>query len=97
RNILRSGTTLTVSQIASEFGMTAHALNSFLEKHEVQYKIRRQWILRSKYKDKGYTKTETVEYTRTNGEIETNHYTVWTEKGRKFIHKLVAKVAAKAS
>lgn len=53
--ILQSKETLTTSQIAEDYGMTAQAMNKCLERLGIQYKRRTQWLLYAKYKGKGYT------------------------------------------
>ena len=35
------------------------------------------------------TKTKTTTFTNTKGEVQTSMLTVWTEKGRKFIHDII--------
>lgn len=47
------------------------------------------WMLTAKYQNKGYTKTRTQQFTRNDGSIGTNTYTVWTECGRAFLHTLL--------
>ena len=42
--------------------------------------------LYSSYLDKGYTKNRTYPYTITDGSQGSKTYTVWTEKGRQFLH-----------
>lgn len=87
--VLRSTNTYTTSQIANELGMSAISLNRKLQAKQVQYKQRKQWLIRSKYAGKGYTKTDTYTFVKESGEIGTRMTTVWTEKGRQFIHGLV--------
>lgn len=87
---LSSEDTMRISQIASELGMSAIALNKKLHQLGVQHKVNGQWILYAKYEGKGYTKPNT--YTEIiNGESRTFVSTVWTQKGRLFIHKLLEK------
>ena len=86
--VLISVNSFTTNQIAKEYGVGAETLNAKLKSLGVQYKQNDQWLLYSKYQDKGYTKTNT--YQKTVNEVErTWHSTVWTEKGRKFIHELL--------
>lgn len=54
-NMLLSDETLTVTQIALNFGMTANKLNKLLEEWGIQKKVNKQWIPKRKYIDKGYT------------------------------------------
>lgn len=85
---LASIDTMTTTQIAKELGMSGEKLNKVLNELGVQYKVNRQWVLYAKYEDKGYTKPNT--YTEIiNDESRTWVSTVWTQKGREFIHSLI--------
>ena len=87
-NTLMSKDAMTTTQIAKELGMSAITLNKRLKDLGVQYKVNDQWVLYAKHQDKGYTKTST--YTEIiNGESKTYVSTVWTQKGREFIHSLI--------
>jgi phage antirepressor YoqD-like protein len=55
----------------------------------VQYKQNRQWILYAKYDGKGYTKSKPVTYSKSDGTTGTQMQTVWTLKGREFIHSIL--------
>ena len=88
-NVLRSVNTYTVTQLAKELGFTSgEALNKKLKEMRIQYKQSGQWLLYTDYSGKGYTKTKTESFTRNDGSIGTNTYTVWTEVGRAFLHSL---------
>lgn len=88
-NVLRSVNTYTVTQLAKELGFNSgEALNKKLKEMRVQYKQSGQWLLYTDYSGKGYTKTKTESFTRNDGSIGTNTYTVWTEVGRAFLHSL---------
>lgn len=87
--VMTSTSTYTATQIAKEFGFGAETLNRKLHELGVQYKQSGQWLLYSKYQDKGYTKTITRQYTGSTGNIHTSQQTVWTEPGRHFIHQLL--------
>ncbi|WP_430816581.1 phage antirepressor [Carboxylicivirga sp. RSCT41] len=89
--VLQSPSTCTTSQVAKELGMTAFALNKLLAVQQIQYKQGGVWLLYAKYQDKGFTKTKTNQY-NDHGEIKTTMLTVWTEKGRLFIHDIVKKI-----
>lgn len=90
--VIDSESEFTVTQIAKELFMSAKQLNLILANEGVQFKQNGQWLLYSKYQDKGYTKTRTVPYIDSNGNQNTKHTTVWTELGREFIHDLVEEV-----
>jgi len=85
--VLQSVSTYTTTQIAKELGTSAVRLNKFLEQEKVQYKQSGQWLLYAKFQDCGYTKTRTFVRVNERGEAVTYLETVWTERGRKAIHK----------
>lgn len=87
--VLTSTSTYTTTLIAKELGMSAICLNKKLSDLKVQYKQNEVWVLFSKYQNLDYTKTTTHSYTDSNGETKTSMLTVWTEKGRLFIHELL--------
>lgn len=87
--ILQSTDTLTVSQIAKDYGMSAQELNKILSNEKVQYCQRGQWLLYSKYQDRGYTKSNTVTYKHKDGSIGSKLSTKWTQKGRLFINDIL--------
>lgn len=87
--VLTSQSTYTVTQIANELGLTAKALNRVLHKKKVQYLQNEQWVLYASFLNKGFTKTKTYSYTDKYGEQQTAIQTVWTEKGRVFIHTII--------
>ena len=87
--VLTSQSTYNANQIAKELGMSAITLNKKLHELKVQYKQGGQWLLYHPHQNKGYTKTVTYTYTDSKGETCTNSSTVWTEKGRAFIHSIL--------
>ena len=84
--VLISKTCHTVTEIAKELNMSAQKLNAELCKKGVQYKHRGHYVLYAKYQDKGYTQTETYPFVNSSGETQTKIQTVWTERGRAWIH-----------
>lgn len=89
KKILESTTTVTMTQIAKDYGMTAQEMNSLLHKLKVQYKQNDQWLLYSKYHKEGYVDSETIPIKHKSGIIEPKMYTKWTQKGRKFLYELL--------
>ena len=88
-NVLQSNKTYTFTQIAKELDKTSGAsLAIELNEKGIIYRQSSQWLLKSLYSGNNYTKTRTHTYTDSNGNIGTNSITVWTEKGREFIHSL---------
>lgn len=86
--VLQSQSTYNTNQIAKELGMSAVTLNRKLKEFGIQYKQGGTWLLYHKYQNKNLTKTKTHIYIDADGEQHTRMRTVWTEKGRKFIHDL---------
>jgi phage antirepressor YoqD-like protein len=86
--VLKSRSIYRTTNIAAELGMSAKALNQKLKEMGVQWQVNGVWTLLSKYLDKGYTKTSTHTYKDKHDEECTAMSTVWTEKGREFIHGL---------
>lgn len=86
---LSSVGTYTATQIAKEFGWGAETINKKLKERGVHYKQNGQWILYAQYSNKGYTKSVTRTFTRSDGTTGSQLQTVWTEKGREFIYHLL--------
>lgn len=86
--VLQSNETYATTRIAQELGISAIALNKKLHEMRVQRKVDGQWILYAQYLDKQFAKSHTVPYPKSDGTTGTNTQTVWTEKGRQFIHSL---------
>lgn len=89
--ILQSDGTVTTTQIAADYGLSAKKLNKILNEEKIQHKVNDQWILYSNMMNKGYTKTksETIDIERSDGRIETKMHTRWTQKGRLKIHEIL--------
>ncbi|MFJ7665562.1 Rha family transcriptional regulator [Lysinibacillus sp. NPDC097195] len=85
--VLRCTDLLLTTQIAEDYGMSAIAFNKLLHKHGIQYNLNKQWLLYSKYKGLGYTKSETKEFRKPDGSIGVNLHTKWTQKGRLFLYE----------
>ena len=86
KEVLKSDETYTMTQIAKEFGYTCQAFTEKLTRFGVIYKQSGQYMLTSKYCNKGYTKNRTHPFTTSSGVQKSNTYLVWTEKGRRFLH-----------
>ena len=86
--VLQSQSTYTTTQIAKELGMSAGALNKRLKWAGIQFRQSGTWLLAARYQNEGYTRTHTHRWQNRSGETGTAMHTVWTEKGRLFIHCL---------
>lgn len=87
--ILSSTRTLTTTQIAADYDMSAKKLNKILHEEGIQRYVNGQWILYQKYMGKGYTKSKTINITRSDGRPDTVLNTEWTQKGRLLIHEIL--------
>lgn len=87
--ILKSKNTVTITQIAKDYGLSGQELNKILNEEKVQYKLNSQWLLYRKYQDKGYTKSQTIDVVHSDGTQTVKMNTRWTQKGRLFIHEIL--------
>ncbi|OUP95254.1 phage antirepressor [Phocaeicola dorei] len=87
--VLHSASTYTTTQIAKELGMSGRELNYRLKLLGVQFRQSGTWMLTARYHKEGYTRTHTHIWQNRNGETGTAMHTVWTERGRLFIHHLL--------
>ena len=94
--ILQSEGTMTTAQIAADYDMSAIQLNQILRDAGIQRKVNGQWILYRKYMGNGYTKSETINITRSDGRPDTKMHTRWTQKGRLMIHEVLTARGIKA-
>lgn len=96
--ILSSTGTLTTTQIAADYDLSAQKLNKILHEEGVQYKVNGQWILYTAYAGNGYTKSITIPIVRANGTPDAKLHTQWTQKGRLMIHDILTErgIMAKA-
>jgi phage antirepressor YoqD-like protein len=87
--ILSSVGTMTITQIAADYGISAKALNKILKEERIQRKVDDQWILYHEHMNKGYTKSETIPITRSDGCTDTKLFTKWLQKGRLKINEVL--------
>ncbi len=87
--ILSSTGTVTTTQIAADYDMSARKLNKILQESNIQRKVNGQWILYKEHMGKGYTRSKTVQITHSDGTPDTKMQTVWTQKGRLLIHNIL--------
>ena len=86
--VLESVSCFTTTQIAKELSMTVHDLTRLLLDRKVMYQQSGQYMLYADYARKGYAKNRTHSYYDADGELHTRTYLVWTEQGRKMIHRI---------
>lgn len=69
--------------------MSAKRLNRILHEEGVQRYVNGKWILYAEHMGKGYTKSKTINITRSDGRSDTVLNTEWTQKGRLMIHDIL--------
>ena len=85
--ILQSNATMTVTQIAQDYGMSAIKLNLLLSDMKIQHKMRGQWILYGQFLTGGYVHSRAVDIIRSDGRHDVKYNTEWTTKGRTFLYE----------
>ena len=83
--ILQCKSTVPVSLIAKDYGMSAAEFNNLLHGFGIQYKTGGTWLLYQKYANHGYTQTRTYRV----GERVAAVHTCWTQKGRLFLYEFL--------
>jgi len=84
--ILNNKSTVLVTQIALDYGMSAKAFNKKLYELRIQHKVNQQWILYAPYIALGYMHSKPVEIIRHDGRKEIKYNSEWTQKGRLFLY-----------
>lgn len=90
--ILSSKSSLAITQIAADYGLSAQELNKILHEAGLQRKVGDQWILYKQHMAKGFTKSETFTFCRSDGRLDSKITTKWTQKGRLEIHSILTKL-----
>lgn len=85
--ILQSNATMTITQIAQDYGMSVMRLNKELESMRIQHKVRGQWILFAQFLEGGYVHSRAVDILRSDGRHDVKYNTEWTTKGRIFLYE----------
>ena len=87
RHILSSTQTVTVTQIAQDYGFSAVRFNELLMSLRIQHKVGGQWILYLPYLNKGYVQSFSSYYVKPDGEVQVKVHTRWTQSGRLFLYE----------
>lgn len=85
--ILQSNATMTITQIAQDYGMSAIKLNLLLSDIKIQHKVRGQWILYGQFLHGGYVHSRAIDIIRSDGRHDMKYNTEWTTKGRIFLYE----------
>ena len=91
RTILSSTQTVTITQIAQDYGFTAIRFNELLKHLHIQHKVGGQWILYTPYINKGYVQSFSSYFVQADGEVQVKLHTRWTQGGRLFLYEELKK------
>ena len=91
RTILNSTQTVTITQIAQDYGFTAIRFNELLKHLHIQHKVGGQWILYTPYINKGYVQSFSSYFVKEDGEVQVKLHTRWTQGGRLFLYEELKK------
>lgn len=83
--ILQNKSTLPITKIAKDYGMSGRKMNDLLHDLGIQYKMGKTWILYQEYADQGYTQSRTFAI----DDEKSAMHTYWTQKGRLFLYDLL--------
>lgn len=95
--ILASEDTMTITQIAADYSLSARAMNIILHEQGLIRNVGGQWILYKEHMNKGYTRSETIQVKRKDGTDKVVMNTKWTQKGRLKIHEILTNLGIKAN
>ena len=86
--VLCSEDTLTVTQMAQDYGVGPVRFNRLLEALHIQHRVGGQWVLFAPHQGRGYVHSYTTYHVSTkDGYIRTQLFTRWTQLGRRFLYE----------
>ena len=91
RIILSSTQTVTVTQIAQDYGFGPVRFNQLLAHLHIQHKVGGQWILYAPHVHRGYVQSFSSYYVQPDGEVQVKVHTRWTQVGRLFLYEELKK------
>lgn len=89
--IMTDVSTVTVSQIAQDYGLSAVAFNKLLNGLRIQRAVGGQWILYSEFLNCGYVANRMIPIHHAGRPDTHKPMTVWTQAGRKFLYDRLKK------
>ena len=89
--IMADNSTVTVSQVAQDYGFSAVSFNNLLKGLRIQRKIGEQWVLYAEYLNHGYVATRMIPIHHSDSPDTYKPMTVWTQAGRKFLYDRLKK------
>ena len=91
RTILNSAQTVTITQIAQDYGFGPVRFNELLMHLRIQHKVGGQWILYAPYIHGGYVQSFSSYFVKPDGEVQVKVHTRWTQAGRLFLYEELKK------
>ena len=91
RTILNSTQTVTVTQIAQDYGFDPVRFNQLLAHLHIQHKVGGQWILYAPFLHCGYVQSFSSYFVKPDGEVQVKVHTRWTQSGRLFLYEELKK------
>lgn len=95
--ILSTEDTMTITQIAADYGLSGLRLNQILHQERIIRNVGGQWLLYTEHMNKGYTRSETIIIKRKDGTEKVVPATKWTQKGRLKIHQTLTELGILAN
>ena len=89
--IMADKSTVTITQVAQDYGQSAVAFNQLLNGLRIQRKVGEQWVLYADYLNCGYVATRMIPIHHAGAPDTHRPMTVWTQAGRKFIYDRLKK------
>ena len=89
--IMADSSTVTVTQIAQDYGQGAPSFNKLLNGLGIQRKVGGQWVLYADHLNKGYVATRMIPIHHSDGPDTYKPMTAWTQLGRKFLYERLKK------
>lgn len=89
--IMADSSTVTVTQIAQDYGQGAPSFNKLLNGLGIQRKVGGQWVLYAEHINKGYVATRMIPIHHSDGPDTYKPMTAWTQAGRRFLYERLKK------
>ena len=89
--IMADRSTVTVTQIAQDYGLGAPSFNNLLRGLNIQRRVGDQWILYAEFLNKGYVANRMIPIHHAGRPDTYKPLTAWTQAGRKFLYERLKK------
>ena len=89
--IMADRSTVTVTQIAQDYGLGAPSFNNLLRGLNIQRRVGDQWILYAEFLDKGYVANRMIPIHHAGRPDTYKPLTAWTQAGRRFLYERLKK------